>query len=127
MFEAGHHREKEETGYNTVKIEQLPEVFTVVVNTKKENYQVHLILTVCKIKSGKFKSADAETCGHGWFTCKEALKMDMLPLNKKVIQYFCGDGYGDGVFRNYVSVCFHHSAFSSDSGCGSGRNFFYCY
>jgi 8-oxo-dGTP diphosphatase len=77
---------KEETGYDIVKIEQLPEVLTVVVNTKKENYQVHLILTICKIKSGKFQSADAETCGHGWFSYKEALKMDMLPLNKKVIQ-----------------------------------------
>lgn len=77
---------EEETGYDTVKIEQLPDVHTVVVNSAKENYQVHLILTVCKIKSGKFKPADAETCGHGWFTYKSALKMDMLALNKKVIQ-----------------------------------------
>ncbi len=77
---------REETGYDTVKIEQLPEVHTVTVDSSKENYQVHLILTVCKIKSGKFNPADAETCGHGWFTYKQALKMDMLPLNKKVIQ-----------------------------------------
>lgn len=77
---------KEETGYDTIKIEQLPEIHTVTVEGKKENYQVHLVLYVCKIKSGKFKPADAETCGHGWFTYKNALKMDMLPLNKKVIR-----------------------------------------
>lgn len=77
---------KEETGYNVTKIEQLPEVHTVIVNGAGKNYQVHLILYVCKIKSGKFKPADAETCGRGWFTYKEALKMDMLSLNKKVIQ-----------------------------------------
>ncbi len=76
----------EETGYDTVQLEQLPEVHTVTVNSDRDNYQVHLILTVCKIKSGKFKPADAETCGHGWFTYKQALKMDMLALNKKVIQ-----------------------------------------
>lgn len=77
---------EEETGYETEKIEQLPEIHTVTVNEEKENYQVHLVLYVCKIKSGKFKPADAETCGHGWFTYKNALKMDMLALNKKVIQ-----------------------------------------
>lgn len=77
---------KEETGYDATKIEQLSDVHTVTVSGAGGNYQVHLILYVCKIKSGKFKPADAETCGHGWFTYKEALKMDMLPLNKKVIQ-----------------------------------------
>ena len=77
---------KEETGYNITKIEQLPEISTVVVNGSREQYQVHLVLNVCKIKSGRFKPADAETCGHGWFTYKQALKMDMLALNKKVIQ-----------------------------------------
>ncbi|HSR88967.1 MAG TPA: non-canonical purine NTP pyrophosphatase [Candidatus Udaeobacter sp.] len=77
---------KEETCYNIKKIEQLPEVFTTTVVDDKENYQVHLLMSICKIKSGKFKTADAETSGHGWFTYKEALKMDLLPLNKKVIQ-----------------------------------------
>lgn len=77
---------KEETGYKIEKIEQLPDIFTVTASNKKENYQVHLFMSICKIKSGKFKTADAETCGHGWFTYKEALKMNMLPLNKKVIQ-----------------------------------------
>jgi len=77
---------KEETGYKIQKIEQLPDIFTAVADNKKENYQVHLFMSICKIKSGKFKTADAETCGHGWFTHKEALKMPMLPLNKKIIQ-----------------------------------------
>jgi len=77
---------REETGYDIVKIKQLSEVHTVIVKSANENYQVHLILTICKIKSGKFKPADAETCGHGWFTYDKALKMDMLALNKKVIQ-----------------------------------------
>ena len=77
---------KEETGYGINKIEQLPDILTVTAMNDRENYQVHLFLFVCKIKSGKFQPADAETCGHGWFTYKQALKMDMLALNKKVIQ-----------------------------------------
>lgn len=76
----------EETGYKIQKIEQLPDIFTVTQNNAKENYQVHLFMCICKIKFGKFNPADAETYGHGWFTYKEALKMDMLPLNKRVIQ-----------------------------------------
>jgi len=74
---------KEETGYDVEILEQLPKVFTT---SQDRDYQVHLILFVCKIISGKFKTADAETCGHGWFTYKEALKTDMLVLNKKSIQ-----------------------------------------
>lgn len=86
-FDEALHREvKEETGYAIEKVEQLPEIFTASAINKRENYQVHLFASVCKIKSGKFKTADAETCGHGWFTYKEALKMNMLPLNKKLIQ-----------------------------------------
>lgn len=77
---------KEETGYSVQKIEQLPDILTTVVLNSRENYQVHLVMSVCKIMSGKFNPADAETSGHGWFTYAEALKMDMLPLNKKVIQ-----------------------------------------
>ena len=76
----------EETGYNISVIEQLSDIHTVIVKGAKENYQVHLFMCICKIKSGKFNPADAETCGHGWFTYKEALKMDMLPLNKRVVQ-----------------------------------------
>jgi len=90
---------KEETGYNTVKVEQLPDIPTITVDSGKERYQVHLVLYICKIKSGKFKPADAETCGHGWFTYKEALKMDMLPLNKKVIQ----SKSGQKLLKKYIN------------------------
>ncbi|TSC84839.1 MAG: dITP/XTP pyrophosphatase [Parcubacteria group bacterium Gr01-1014_13] len=76
----------EETGYKIQKIEQLPDILTATALNSKESYQVHLFMSVCKIKSGKFNPADAETSGHGWFTYQEALKMPMLPLNKKVIQ-----------------------------------------
>lgn len=77
---------EEETGYKIQKIEQLPKIFTNCIVNHTENYQIHLFICVCKIKSGKFKTSEAETCGHGWFTYKQAKKMDMLSLNKKVIQ-----------------------------------------
>ncbi|MBP6858997.1 MAG: NUDIX domain-containing protein [Candidatus Magasanikbacteria bacterium] len=76
----------EETGYRVSKIEQLPDILTTTVNSKSELYQVHLYMNICKIKSGKFQFADAETSDYGWFTYKEALKKDLLPLNKKLIQ-----------------------------------------
>jgi len=79
---------KEETGYNVKIVEQLPEILT---KTEKENaeygsYQVFLIMYICKIKSGKFKTSDAEINGHGWFTIQEALKKPLLPLNKKYME-----------------------------------------
>lgn len=74
---------KEETGYSVEIMEQLPEVLTSV---QKKDYQVHLILFVCKIISGKFQTSDSETCGHAWFTLDQAIKTDILPLNKKSIQ-----------------------------------------
>jgi len=77
---------REETGYQISKVEQLPDVLTTSVSNAKENYQVHLFMSVCKIKSGKFQTADAESSDHGWFTYNQAVKIDMLPLNKKVIQ-----------------------------------------
>ena len=77
---------KEETGYTVIKVEQLPDILTTSVSNAKENYQVHLFMSVCKIKSGKFETADAESSDHGWFTYSQAVKMDMLPLNKKVVQ-----------------------------------------
>lgn len=77
---------KEETGYTVKKLEQLPDIFTTTVSNTKESYQVHLFMSVCKIQSGKFKTADAEIGGHGWYTYAEAMKMDMLALNKKLIQ-----------------------------------------
>ncbi len=77
---------REETGYTVVPIKQLPKIFTTVRNNNKGDYQVHLMIFICQIKSGKFRPADAETVGHGWFSLKEALRLDLLPLNKKSIQ-----------------------------------------
>ena len=77
---------REETGFTVVKLEQLPDILTTTIHSKKENYQVHLFMSMCKIKSGKMQFAEAESSDYGWFTYKQALKMDLLPLNKKVIQ-----------------------------------------
>ena len=77
---------KEETGYNIAVLEQLPNVFTIVRDHKMGNYQVHLMLFICKIKSGKYLPSDSETMDHGWFSLNELLKLDLIPLNKKSIQ-----------------------------------------
>lgn len=74
----------EESGFKVKVEEQLPDILTSLV--KKEHYQVHLFMCICSIVSGKIKIAEAESSDYGWFTYKEALKMDMLPLNKKLIQ-----------------------------------------
>jgi len=75
---------EEETGY---KIEPL-ELLTPIMNKveKKYNYQVFLPVYICKIKSGKIKIATNEISDHGWFTIKEALKLDFLPLNKDILK-----------------------------------------
>ncbi|MFH1292116.1 MAG: RdgB/HAM1 family non-canonical purine NTP pyrophosphatase [bacterium] len=75
---------REETGYSVDVVEQLPEILTET--RKKYDYQVFLLPYICKIKSGKLKTSDNETYGHGWFTMAEALKKSLLPLNKKCIQ-----------------------------------------
>lgn len=74
---------KEETGFNVEPIEQLPEIVTRV--EEKYGYQVFLLLFICKIKSGELKTSDTEVADHGWFTIKEALKLDWLPANQEVI------------------------------------------
>ncbi len=74
----------EEAGVKVNIIEQLPDIMTTAV--PKDNYQVHLFICICTIKSGKIKIAEAEASEYGWFSYKEALKMDLLPLNKKIIQ-----------------------------------------
>lgn len=76
---------KEETGFNIEPTELLPRIWTKT--EAKYNYQVFLIVYVCKIKSGKINIADNETADYGWFTLKEALKLDFLPLNKEIIQH----------------------------------------
>ncbi len=74
----------EESGFKVKIEEQLPDILTSLI--KKEHYQVHLFMCICSIKSGKVKIAEAESSDYGWFTYNEAIKMDMLPLNKKLIQ-----------------------------------------
>jgi len=75
---------KEESGYSVEIVEQLPEIITKTES--KYGYQVFLLLYICKIKSGKLTCADTEATAHGWFTIKEALKLDSLPANKVVIR-----------------------------------------
>jgi len=75
---------KEETGFTIEPLELLQNIWTKTEH--KYNYQVFLVIYVCKIKSGKIKIADNETADYGWFTMKEALKLDFLPLNKEIIQ-----------------------------------------
>jgi hypothetical protein len=53
---------------------------------RKYSYQVFLPVYVCKIKSGKLKIAQSEISNYGWFSLREALKLDFLPLNKKILQ-----------------------------------------
>ncbi len=76
---------KEETGFTVQPLELLPQVWTKTEH--KYNYQVFLLVYICKIKSGKMNIANNETADYGWFTLKEALKLDFLPLNKEIIQH----------------------------------------
>src|SRR3989339_493380 len=85
---------KEETGYTVEPLELLPQIWTK--SETKYNYQVFLIIYICKIKSGKINIADAETADYGWFTMKEALKLDFLPLNKEIIQQ------GKNILKKYI-------------------------
>lgn len=75
---------KEETGYHIEIIEQLPEIMSEVRD--EFNYQVFLLAFVCKIKSGKFKTADNEVSEHGWFSLAQSLKKSLLPLNEKLLK-----------------------------------------
>jgi XTP/dITP diphosphohydrolase len=75
---------KEESGYNIEVIEQLPEIITET--RSKYEYQVFLLAYICSIKSGKFKAAPSEVLDHDWFTLAEALKKDLLPLNRKMLK-----------------------------------------
>lgn len=75
---------KDETGYNVEPLELLSPIMSRT--EKKYGYQVFLIVYICKIKSGKLHTADNEVAGHGWFTLKEALKLDFLPLNTEILK-----------------------------------------
>lgn len=77
---------EEETGYKVEPLEQLKGIYGATKGEKQGNYRVFVVVYVAKIKSGRFQTADAETRGHGWFTIKQALKKDLLPLNKKCLR-----------------------------------------
>ena len=74
----------EESGLKIDIEEQLPDILTTTV--AKDNYQVHLFMCICSIVSGKIKLAESESSDYGWFSYQEALKMNLIPLNKKLIQ-----------------------------------------
>ena len=75
---------KDETGFLVEPLELLSPIMNKV--EKKYSYQVFLPVYVCKIISGKSNTAENEVSDHGWFTLKEALKLQFLPLNKQIIQ-----------------------------------------
>jgi len=77
---------KEETGFSVTITARLPKIYSAVRGEKNGNYQVFLICYICAIKSGKFQTSDAETAGFCWVDMKKLSKMDLLPLNKKVVQ-----------------------------------------
>jgi len=74
---------KEETGLLVEPLELLPNILNK--SEIKYGYQVFLPIYICKIKSGKINLADNEIADYGWFTLPQALKLDFLPLNKKII------------------------------------------
>lgn len=84
VIQTMHNELLEEAGFKVHVQEQLPDIVTTVVNN--DAYQVHLLMYICTIKSGKIKLAPSESSDYDWFTFNEALEMDMLPLNKKLIQ-----------------------------------------
>jgi len=75
---------KEETGLDVEVCELLSPIMNRV--EKRYNYQVFLPVYICKAKSKKIKIEKNEISDYGWFTVKEAQKLDFLPLNKKIIQ-----------------------------------------
>lgn len=77
---------REESGFSVKILEQLPEVMTTVRKPKDGGYQVHLVIFICRVKSGSLKLADNEHYQSGWFSYREALKKKIIPLNKKSFQ-----------------------------------------
>lgn len=74
---------KEETGYTVKIVSSLPHVHH---NTElRFGYKAYLVLYICQPTAGKFKTADNECSGHGWFTLKEMSKLKMLANNKSII------------------------------------------
>lgn len=80
------HREiEEETGFKIKILEHFPTIYSASRGEKDGNFQVFLPLFICKAVSGKIRTSDTEAAGSGWFTLRESLKLDFLPLNKKII------------------------------------------
>lgn len=77
---------KQETGFMVEPVELLPKIYTITQESSANPYQVFLIVYICSISSGEMKLAEEESAGGGWFTIEEALKLELLPLNKKCIQ-----------------------------------------
>jgi XTP/dITP diphosphohydrolase len=77
----------EETGFQVKIIDVLPKIFSTCGNIgTTDPYQVFLISHICEIIGGELALAEEESAGHGWFTLDEALELELLPLNKKIIQ-----------------------------------------
>lgn len=77
----------EETSLVVSITERLPEIFTTTMEFKDGGgYQVFLLPYVCSIESGEVSLADEESSDYGWYSLEDALKVDFIPLNKKVIQ-----------------------------------------
>lgn len=77
----------EETGLRVSITERLPGVFTTTVEFPEGGgYQVFLLPYICSIESGEVCLADEESSDYGWYSLEDALKVDFVPLNKKVIQ-----------------------------------------
>lgn len=78
---------KEETGFDVTIKELLPTLYSTLGNVgSTDPYQVFLICHVCEIIGGELKLAEEESAGHGWFTISQALELDLLPLNKKILE-----------------------------------------
>ena len=84
--EACLHREvREETGFRVKLVEQLPGIYTKQITENYGAYQVFLINFICRIRSGTFTPLSKEVGAHRWCTHREALRLPLLPLNKKII------------------------------------------
>ena len=84
---AGLRRElKEETGLTVAIKEMIPKIFTATRVFDGTGIQIFVGFYICSIKEGRVRTAPTESSGHGWFSLKEAKKLDWLPLNKKCIR-----------------------------------------
>lgn len=78
---------KEETGFDIRITELVPTIYSTLGNvTTTDPYQVFLICHICTITGGKLALAEEESAGHGWFSLDEALTLELLPLNKKILE-----------------------------------------